>query len=186
MLTLPHKFDKNWSLFLDRDGVINHRLIDDYVKSPSDFKFLPGVLNALEIFNQIFGKIIVVTNQQGVGKGLMTENELQLIHQKMINQIKDNNGRIDNVYFCPDLKGSGSLFRKPNIGMGLKAKKEFKEINFKKSFMIGDSVSDMGFGKKLGMKTVFISNNSTKAILHPRLIDFISPSLLDFAMLIKT
>ena len=185
MQAFPHKFDKSWSLFLDRDGVINHRLIDDYVKTPADFQFLAGVLNALEIFNQIFGKIIVVTNQQGVGKGLMTENELHLIHQNMTSQINDNKGRIDHVYFCTDLRGSGSFFRKPSIGMGLKAKKEFKGINFKKSFMIGDSVSDMVFGKKLGMKTVFISNNSTKAILHPELIDFISPSLLDFAMLIK-
>ena len=161
MQALPNNFDNSWSLFLDRDGVINHRLIDDYVKTPADFQFLPGVLNALEIFNRIFGKIIVVTNQQGIGKGLMTEDELHLIHQNMVTQIKDNNGRINHVYFCSDLKGSGSFFRKPSIGMGLKAKKEFKEINFKKSIMIGDSISDMVFGKKLGMKTVFISNNST-------------------------
>ncbi len=181
MNTFPQKFDKNWTLFLDRDGVINHRLPDDYVKEIDDFRFLPNVLDALQIFNQTFGRILIVTNQQGVGKGLMTESALHSIHQTMIREIKDNNGRIDSVYYCPDLKDSGSFCRKPAIGMGLKAKKEFKEINFKKSLMIGDSVSDMVFGKKLGMKTVFISDNHTKAIQHPELIDLVSASLFDFA-----
>jgi len=181
MRKFPIIFDNTWTLFLDRDGVINHRWVDDYVKTPAEFKFLPGVINALQIFSQIFGKIIVVTNQQGIGKGLMTESELQAIHQYMISQIKDNNGRIDHVYYCPDLKDEGSFFRKPNIGMGLKAKKDFREINFKKSLMIGDSISDMIFGKKLGMKTVFISENHTKAIQHPEIIDNVAQTLLDFA-----
>ncbi len=181
MKTFPQSFDKSWTLFLDRDGVINYRLHDDYVKNIDDFRFLPNVLDALKIFNQIFGKIIVVTNQQGIGKGLMTENTLHSIHQNMIQHIKDNKGRIDNVYYCPDLKESGSFYRKPAIGMGLKAKKEFKEINLKKSLMIGDSISDMIFGKRLGMKTVFISDHHTKAIQYPELIDFVSSSLFDFA-----
>ncbi len=181
MQTFPKTFDKSWCLFLDRDGVINHRWVDDYVKTQADFQFLPGVLDALKIFNQIFGKIIVVTNQQGIGKGLMTESELHSIHQFMIQQTKDNKGRIDHVYYCADLKESGSLYRKPNIGMGLKAKKDAKEIHFKKSVMIGDSISDMIFGKRLGMKTVYISNNFTKAIQFPKQIDYISPSLFDFA-----
>ncbi|NVN95737.1 MAG: HAD-IIIA family hydrolase [Bacteroidetes bacterium] len=185
MKTFPTNFDNNWTLFIDRDGVINHRLVDDYVKKSKDFKFQEGVLNALQIFNLIFGKIVIVTNQQGIGKGLMTEDELHSIHQDMIHQIKNNKGRIDQVYFCPDLKESGSFYRKPNIGMGLKAKKDFKEIIFKKSLMIGDSLSDMIFGKKLGMKTVFISDNLSKAKQYPELIDFISKSLIDFAKLIN-
>ncbi|MFZ4398645.1 MAG: D-glycero-alpha-D-manno-heptose-1,7-bisphosphate 7-phosphatase [Bacteroidales bacterium] len=175
------EFNKNWTLFLDRDGVINHRWIDDYVKTPADFQFLPGVLDALKIFRRIFGRIIVVTNQQGVGKGLMTENDLNSIHQFMVKQINDNYGHIDHVYYCPDLKDSGSLFRKPNIGMGLKARKDFNDIKFKKSIMIGDSMSDMIFGKKLGMKTVFITEHLAKVIQHPEYIDFASSSLIDFA-----
>jgi histidinol-phosphate phosphatase family protein len=184
MNKFPLNFDKSWSLFLDRDGVINHRLPDDYVKNIEEFSFLPQVLDALKILNQYFGSIIVVTNQQGIGKGLMTENQLDAIHQHMLKQVKDNKGRIDRVYYCPDLKSSGSLYRKPNIGMGLQARKEFNAINFKKSVIAGDSISDMIFGKKLGMKTVFISDNHSKAIKHPELIDFISPSLIDFAKLI--
>ncbi|MCX6231817.1 MAG: HAD family hydrolase [Bacteroidetes bacterium] len=184
-MKLPLQFDTSWTLFLDRDGVINHRLPDDYVKNTDEFKFLPHVLDALKIFNQQFGNIIVVTNQQGIGKGVMTETQLEIIHQHLLKQVKDNKGRIDCVYYCPDLKDIGSFCRKPNIGMGLKAKKEFKNINFKKSVMIGDSLSDMIFGKRLGMKTIFISENHTKAIKHPELIDFISPSLFDFAKLIN-
>ena len=65
------KIDKSWTLFLDRDGVINVRLIDDYVKNINEFEFLPGVLEAFKIFSEKFGRIIIVTNQQGVGKGLM-------------------------------------------------------------------------------------------------------------------
>jgi histidinol-phosphate phosphatase family protein len=185
MKVFPTQFDKHWTLFLDRDGVINHRYIDDYVKTPAEFKFLPGVLEALKIFNQVFARIIVITNQQGIGKGIMTEKELHSIHQTMIQQTKDNNGRIDHVYYCPDLKGSRSFFRKPNIGMGLKAKKEYNEINFKKSLMIGDSVSDMIFGKRLGMRTVFISEQYTKAVQHPEWIDLVSTSLIDFAKSLK-
>ncbi len=179
------KLNKNWTLFLDRDGVINHRWVDDYVKSPADFQFLPGVLEALQIFNQLFGTIVVITNQQGIGKGLMSEMDLHSIHEFMIQEIKDNNGRIDHVYYCPDLKDSKSFLRKPNIGMGLKAKKDYKEINFRKSIMIGDSISDMIFGKRLGMKTVFISDQHTHALQHPEWIDYVASSLFEFSKMLK-
>lgn len=181
MPSFIHKIDKSWSLFLDRDGVINRRLPDDYVKTFPEFEFLPGTLDAIAIYTKIFTKIVIVTNQQGIGKGLMSIEQLEDIHKKMISDIENNNGKIDNVYYCPDLKGSSSFYRKPSIGMGLKAKKDFKEINFKKSIIIGDSVSDMKFGKKLGMKTVFIADNNSKALIYPELIDIISSSLIDFA-----
>jgi len=181
MKKFPLNFDKSWSLFLDRDGVINHRLPDDYVKNTEEFKFLPHVVDALKIFDQVFGTIVVVTNQQGIGKKAMTENQLEIIHEYLLKQIKENKGRIDKIYYCPDLKNSGSFYRKPNIGMGLKARKEFNNIKFKKSVMVGDSISDMIFGKKLGMRTVFISDNNNSAIKHHELIDFTFASLFDFA-----
>ena len=76
--------DKSWSLFLDRDGVINTRLVDDYVKCWEDFEFLPGVLEAIKCFNKLFSTIVVVTNQQGIGKGLMKVETLNNIHKKMM------------------------------------------------------------------------------------------------------
>lgn len=178
------KIDFSWSLFLDRDGVINKRIQDDYVKSFAEFKFAENALKAFPVFKNLFSTIVVITNQQGIGKGLMTVSQLDDIHKQMISEIEKNDGKINNVYYCPDLNNTGSLYRKPAIGMGLKAKKDFRSINFKKSIMIGDSVSDMKFGKRLGMKTVFISDNNLKAIENPGLIDIISPSLYNFSQLL--
>ena len=172
---------KDWTLFLDRDGVINHRLVDDYVKTWEDFRFLDGVLEAMKTFNQIFGNIVVVTNQQGVGKGLMKAETLEEIHRKMILEVNDHGGRIDKIYYCPDLRTSGSFNRKPQVGMGLKAKKDFSQINFKKSIMAGDSLSDMEFGKRLKMNTVWISTVEFQPMKHPRLIDFAFDSLFSFS-----
>ncbi len=180
------EIDFTWSLFLDRDGVINRRIPDDYVKSYKEFEFTENTLKAIPVFNKYFSTIVVVTNQQGIGKGLMTINQLEEIHNQMILNISEYQGHIDKVYFCPDLKNSASIYRKPAIGMGLKAKKDFKQINFKKSIMIGDSISDMKFGKRLGMRTVFISESNEKAILHPDLIDFVSPSLFNFSQILMS
>ena len=168
-------------LFLDRDGVINKRLVDDYVKTPDDFIFEDGVLEAIRKFAKIFDRIVVVTNQQGIGKGLMTEGALQQIHQKMLDEVTQHGGRIDAIFFCPDLKKSNSLYRKPNIGMGLAAKKMFPEIRFKQSVMAGDSLSDMKFAKKLGMSSVFISKDQTLIKANNKLIDSTFESLSDYA-----
>jgi len=158
------------TLFLDRDGVINKHLPDDYVKNWDEFEFLPGVLNALAILSDIFDCIIIVTNQRGVGKGLMNEDDLKTIHERMLFEIKINNGRVDRIYYCTDVDKE-SLNRKPNSGMAFKAKNDFPNIDFKRSIMVGDSLSDMVFGTKLGMKTVLIDTNSN---VNPN-------SLLNFA-----
>jgi histidinol-phosphate phosphatase family protein len=172
---------KDWTLFLDRDGVINRRLVDDYVKSWDEFEFLDGVLDATKIFAETFGRIVVVTNQRGIGKGLMAEDTLNNIHQKMKDEIARAGGKIDRVYYCPALKSSGNFCRKPQIGMGLKARKDFPEINFKKSIIAGDSKSDMQFGKRLKMKTVLIGDDFSIASTNPKLIDYHFDGLIDFA-----
>jgi len=177
----PKQIDKSWALFVDRDGVINTRIIKGYVKSIEEFVFLPKTIKSFEIFNNIFGKIIVVTNQQGVGKGIMSVEQLHNIHNFMKNEVELNNGRIDKIYYCTDLHDSGSFYRKPEIGMALKAKKNYNEISFKKSIMVGDSVSDMIFGKKLRMKTVLISEDFDLVKKYSKLIDFVFPTLFDFA-----
>jgi|DewCreStandDraft_4_1066084.scaffolds.fasta_scaffold43639_2 histidinol-phosphate phosphatase family protein len=182
---LPKNIDESWTLFVDRDGVINKRIIKGYVKNIDEFIFLPKVLDSFEIFNKIFGKIIIVTNQQGVGKGIMTIEQLHEIHDFMKNEIESNKGRVDKIYYCTDLHDSGSFYRKPEIGMALKAKKNFKEISFKKSIMVGDSVSDMIFGKKLRMKTVLISEDTDFVKKYSKLIDLVFPTLFDFAIYIE-
>lgn len=175
------KIDSTWTLFLDRDGVINKRIEGDYIRSWKQFEFLPGVQEAFRIFSGIFGRIIVVSNQQGIGKGLMTEDDVQGIHDKMIEEIQMRNGRIDKTYHSPFLDWENSIHRKPNVGMALKARKDFSEIRFKKAVMTGDSISDMVFGKRLKMKTVFICGNSKLIRQGHDVIDFVYPDLLSFA-----
>lgn len=154
-------FEQFNTLFLDRDGVINRHLPDNYMKKWEEFEFLPGVLEAMKIFSGYFKHILVVTNQRGVGKGIMTENNLIIIHNNMISEINRHQGRIDKVYYCTDID-KDSPNRKPNPGMALQAKSDFPEIDFKKSIMVGDDVSDMEFGNRLGMKTILINNFKDK------------------------
>jgi len=151
-----NSYDKSWTLFLDRDGVINKRLIADYVKGPYEFELLEGVADAIAIANRIFGRVVVVTNQQGIGKKIMTERNLSDIHAYCDELLDEAKARIDHYYFAPELEAETNVLRKPNGGMALQAKADFPEIDFRKSVMVGDSNSDIEFGKRLGMKTVFI------------------------------
>lgn len=152
--------DQSWTLFLDRDGVINKRLMADYVKSVEEFELLEGVAESLHLASQTFGRIVVVTNQQGIGKGIMTERNLSDIHAYCTELISGSGGRIDRYYFAPELAGTGGGLRKPESGMALQSQADFPEIVFERSVMIGDSDSDIQFGKNLGMKTVFVSHNN--------------------------
>ena len=155
---LKNLIDSSWTLFLDRDGVINKRIFGGYILSPKDFHFEAGVLDFLKFANNHFYKIVVVTNQQGVGKGLMTSKELNRLHDFMIDIVLDNGGRIDKVFCADNLKGAIDDRRKPLPVMGIEAKKEFPKIEFTKSIMIGDTDSDIKFGKHLGMKTILIKS----------------------------
>jgi histidinol-phosphate phosphatase family protein len=174
-------FDKTWTLFLDRDGVINNKLDNDYVRSWDSFKFLPGVLEALELMATLFRIIVVTTNQQGIGKGLYTESDLRHIHKNMLDQVHLRGGRIDKVYFCPHLAAANSDCRKPNTGMAIQAKNDFPAIDFSKSIMVGDSWSDMQFGKKLGMITVYLSNKTIQNKEEQTLINYTFTDLYAFA-----
>jgi len=161
--TIFPKIDKTWTLFLDRDGVINKKLDNDYVKSIEELEFLPNAIEAITNFSKYFGRIIIVTNQQGIDKGLMTEEDLTQVHNHLFETVQQNGGKIDAIYHAPQLATAGSTMRKPEIGMALKAKGKFPEIDFPKSIMIGDSISDMEFGQRLKMTCIYIhkENNPT-------------------------
>ena len=153
------KIDTSWTLFLDRDGVINKKLEGDYVKIIDEFEFLPYALEAIKLFSSRFHKVVIVTNQQGISKRLMTENDLHKVHQYLLQEVQNFGGRIDAIYHAPQLADENSMMRKPNIGMALQAKEEFPSIDFKKSIMIGDSISDMKFAKNLNMFGIFIGQS---------------------------
>ena len=146
------------ALFLDRDGVINQRIIGDYVRNVDQFEILTGVLDTISECRNHFTKIFVVTNQQGIGKGLMTVEDLHAIHEHFLEAVRTFGGNIDEFYFAPQLADEDSSFRKPNIGMAAQAQSEFPEIDLSSSFMIGDSMSDMEFGYNAGMTTFYISD----------------------------
>ena len=152
------------TLFLDRDGTINKRLHQNYVKSVEEFQFLPKIQEALYHAAGIFENIVVVTNQQGVGKGWMRQEELTEIHNFMISKIKENGGRIDQIFSCTELAAFDPLCRKPNPGMALQAQNEFPSIVFSRSIMVGDTWSDMEFGNRLGMFTVLINDKENKEV----------------------
>jgi D-glycero-D-manno-heptose 1,7-bisphosphate phosphatase len=176
---------QGWALFIDRDGVINERLPDDYVKRPDEFHFISGVTDAFISLSAIFNPIIVVTNQQGIGRGLMTSAQLNAVHTKMLQELSTKGGRIDAVYYSPDLKNTRSFTRKPAVGMGLKARKQFPSINFKKSFMVGDSYSDILFGHRLGMTTVLIGTDKEVTLKCAGILDYSFPDLISFAGFIE-
>ncbi|MES2134318.1 MAG: HAD-IIIA family hydrolase [Bacteroidota bacterium] len=174
--------DKSWTLFLDRDGVINKKLENDYVKHSTEFEFLDGALNALRMLDPIFGTIVIVTNQQSIGKKIIFPEDLELIHKNMMYEVTYMKGRIDKIYYSPYLAAENHPTRKPGIGMALQAKKDFPHIDFDKSVIVGDSLSDMEFGRNAGMKTVYIS---PEAKADER-IDFNFGSLIYFAHSLTT
>lgn len=167
------------SLFLDRDGVLNVLRPNDYVKTPDELQVLPQVPEAMDILRHQFGRIFIVTNQQGIGKGLMTENDLTAVHEKLLEAI----GPIDRIYHCPELESSHSFHRKPNIGMALRARRDYPDIRLKDSVMVGDSRTDMLFGRRAGMTTVLVGDHSDVAMTDPHLVDYRYASLFDFASL---
>jgi|FLOH01.1.fsa_nt_gi histidinol-phosphate phosphatase family protein len=151
--------NKTWSLFLDRDGVINKQIIGGYVSSPDEFDFLPGVLESFAFFSTLFNKVIIITNQQGVGKGIMSEAELIAVNNYMIKKISEAGGKLDAIYYCTDMAEKIGNCRKPSPSMAQKALLDFPEIDFSKSIMVGDSLCDIEFGQNMGMKTIFSGNN---------------------------
>lgn len=149
----------SWTLFLDRDGVINNRKQGGYITSVEEFQFLPFVKEGLKRLSKQFFRIIIVTNQQGVGKGIMTEVRLEEIHSHMIKELKKEGVEINKICVATNLRGAEKDRRKPSSVMGEETKIDFPEIDFNRSVMVGDTDSDMKFGMNLGMKTVLIKSD---------------------------
>lgn len=148
--------DTSWVLFLDRDGVINERVFGGYITQPADFIFTYDTASAIARLNSFFSRTIVVTNQQGIAKEIMSERNLSEIHDYMVNEIGLKGGKIDAIFYAQNLKGAENDRRKPLPAMALEAQEKFPEIDFNKAIMVGDTDSDILFGKNLGMKTIRI------------------------------
>jgi D-glycero-D-manno-heptose 1,7-bisphosphate phosphatase len=150
------KIDQSWTLFLDRDGVINKRNFEGYILKWQDFEFTDGLLNAAGQIGQLFGNVFVITNQQCVGKGLISKNELDDLHSRMCFSLAAHGLTIQDVKVATEMKGSAPFRRKPHINMALEIQLEFPHIDFSKTIMVGDTDTDILFGKELGMHTVLV------------------------------
>jgi HAD superfamily hydrolase (TIGR01662 family) len=160
--------------------VINHDKVGSYIFTPDEFRFYDGVPEALHHFALLFSHIVIATNQRGVGKGLMTELALLEVHQKMLKGIESAGGRIDAIYYATSLDDNHPD-RKPFTGMAQKAKADFPDIDFSKSIMVGNNLSDMAFGRNAGMHTIFLLTTQPDLALPNPDIDMAYNSLLNFS-----
>ncbi|MDT3739236.1 MAG: HAD family hydrolase [Candidatus Kapabacteria bacterium] len=154
---------KNKAVFFDRDGIINRRIVGEYVAEPDEFILNPEIPEILKYLKKQSFLIILITNQQGVDKGIMSLSELEIVHNFMQKLLQEKSGVIfDEIYYCTDLADTNSFYRKPNPGMLLDAIKKW-DIDPSKSIMIGDSDSDVIAGKKAGTATILVNNEQSNA-----------------------
>ena len=142
----------NKAIFLDRDGVINLKR-DDYVKSISEFVFLPNVHSFIKKLCDMGFLIIVVTNQSVVNRGLISNNKLNEIHEYMLRELNKQACKINKIYFCPHRPDENCNCRKPRTGLIMKAIEEFK-VDISRSWLIGDSNSDIEAANSVGLKSI--------------------------------
>ena len=163
------------AVFLDRDGVINEVLTNrvKFVNEPKQFYFLPGVEEAIKSLNEHFDYVFVVTNQGGIGLGYMSAKQLHKIHDHMVAELEKRGATIHEVAYCPHKPKAGCECRKPNSKMILDFGEKYK-IDLEKSYMVGDTDTDIMAGKKAGTKTVFIGKSDPLA-------DAVCPNLKEAA-----
>ena len=149
-------------VFLDRDGVLNRKLPEGaYVSDWAQFEWLPGAVDAIARMNRAGLIVIVVSNQRGVALGRLTDARLQQIHGNMQSDLATQDARLDAIYYCPHDNGQCNC-RKPDTGLFEQAMKDFPQIKAKNSVVIGDSLSDIQAGRRLGMKTIFIEGEADR------------------------
>ena len=171
----------NDTLFLDRDGVVNVQLVGDYVKKPSEFVLRDDFVRAIPFLKQHFRRFILVTNQQCIGKGICTRADVDEVHRHMCQLLEREGFRFNAIYLCPHVAGSGCGCRKPETGMMQQALADFPDIDLSHSLMVGDSLTDMQFGRAAGLRTLYIgavTPDNREAITA--ISDLISPTLLQY------
>lgn len=147
------------TVFLDRDGVINEKMPEgQYVSSENEFRILRGVPEAIARLNRAGIRVLVVSNQRGIALGIMTSEAVERIHSSLQQQLNTKGAVVDGFYYCPHDRNSCSC-RKPLPGLFQQAIIDFPDINAETCVMIGDSISDIEFGRRLGMYTVEIQGS---------------------------
>lgn len=159
----------NKAIFLDRDGVINHDP-GDYTKSLEEFHILPGVMDAMKAFYDAGYKLIVITNQGGVAKGLYGLDEVERIHNYLKEECKKSGFELTDIYFSPHHESTGkSLSRKPGSLMIERAVARYN-IDPSQSFMIGDKQRDLDAASPVGVNGILIGVNGPLMELVPQIL----------------
>jgi D-glycero-D-manno-heptose 1,7-bisphosphate phosphatase len=170
-------------VFLDRDGVLNRKMPEGaYVCDWAQFRWLPGAIEAVARMNRAALTVILVSNQRGIALGLYTPEQLERIHANMQSQLARHGGRLDAIYYCPHDQGECHC-RKPETGLFEQAWQRFPQASAQNSLLIGDSLSDIQAGHRLGMKTIFIDGESDRqkpgSAIAAELADEIAGSLFE-------
>lgn len=152
------------TIFLDRDGVINENR-SDYVKSWSEFRFLPGSKEAIAMLTHASHRIIVCTNQAGIARGILSRDTVEEIHRRMVAEIAKAGGRIERIYYCPHGKDENCFCRKPRPGMLLRARDELG-IDMHDAKFIGDSISDIRAAFAAGVHPILVLTGLGMEHLH--------------------
>ena len=157
---------KNKALFLDRDGIVN--IDKHYVFKKDDFCFIDGIFRLVANAKDFNYKVIIITNQSGIGRGIFSEKQFLDLNTWMLNEFSNNSAPIDDVYFCPNhpKKGIGKYKisdgrRKPESGMFFEASKDH-DLDLSRSIMVGDKVSDMKAAEKSGIRKLFLYSDKVK------------------------
>ena len=158
------------TLFLDRDGVINVQIVGDYVRRPEQMEFIPGALEAMALMRPLFRRMMVITNQRGVGRGLMSEEDLKAVHDYMCGEVERAGGHLDAIYYCtvPD---DSHPRRKPNPGMMEDVLREWPDTDLSRSIMVGDKPSDMLFAERAGVRGIMVDGTFTLRRLADKLTE---------------
>lgn len=152
---------ENRALFLDRDGIINQKALEgDYIKSLKELKIIEDIYRSIKLVREKGWVVVVVTNQRGVARGLMSEEDVELIHQQVNFELKKREVHIDGFFWCKHDYSDNCNCRKPKPGLFLKAAKQFN-INLSKSYYIGDTETDLIAGINAGVRTKIVSTNSS-------------------------
>ena len=155
------------AVFLDRDGVINENR-EDYVKSLDELKLLPGAVEAIARLSRAGFRIVIVSNQQGVGRGLIQTETLELINRKILDELAAIGAAVAGIYYCPHLKEEDCECRKPKPGLLIKASKELG-IDLARSVLVGDSPHDVEAGRSVGSLTILVLSGKTRPEEIPNL-----------------
>lgn len=146
-------------IILDRDGVINYDS-DDFIKSPDEWRAIPGSLEAIALLNKAGIKVAIASNQSGLARGYFTEDTLQKIHEKMLNELRQHHGHVDKIFYCPHGPKDNCLCRKPKPGMLLQAFKYFN-ITPEETCFAGDSQRDIDAAAAAGCHSALIDTNNS-------------------------